>query len=114
MDAMDAPLREIVTSASEEPSVILNWLTEGRGSFGWDAGTVVLQKSRALVYLHLDPCALTKLPPNAREIGHWGTGDLEITLGSVDELDDLKPLLQRAYEGRASSAQTGGRMLSIG
>ncbi|MFY8134500.1 MAG: DUF91 domain-containing protein, partial [Aquimonas sp.] len=67
--------------------------------------TVVLQKSRLLVYLHLDPGALLPLPPNARdvrEIGHWGTGDLEITLSSVGELDALKPLLMQAYEGRAS------------
>ena len=66
--------------------------------------TVVLQKSRLLVYLHLDPGALATLPPNARdvrEIGHWGTGDLEITLGSIDELDALKPLLMQAYEGRS-------------
>jgi len=37
-----------------------------------------------------------------REIGHWGTGDLEITLSSVGELDALKPLLMQAYEGRAA------------
>ena len=67
--------------------------------------TVVLQKSRLLVYLHLDSGAISPLPPNARdvrEIGHWGTGDLEITLSSVDELDALKPLLMQAYEGRAA------------
>jgi predicted transport protein len=67
--------------------------------------TVVLQKSRLLVYLHLDPSTLAPLPPNARdvrEIGHWGTGDLEITLSSVGELDALKPLLMQAYEGRAA------------
>ncbi len=67
--------------------------------------TVVLQKSRLLVYLHLDPSTLAPLPPNARdvrEVGHWGTGDLEITLSSVGELDALKPLLMQAYEGRAA------------
>jgi chaperonin GroEL len=32
--AMEAPLREIVTNAGEEPSVILNKVAEGKGNFG--------------------------------------------------------------------------------
>jgi chaperonin GroEL len=37
--AMEAPLREIVTNAGEEPSVILNKVIEGKGSFGYNAAT---------------------------------------------------------------------------
>lgn len=37
--AMEAPLREIVTNAGEEPSVILNKVMEGQGSFGYNAAT---------------------------------------------------------------------------
>ncbi|MFZ5657366.1 MAG: chaperonin GroEL [Pseudomonadota bacterium] len=37
--AMEAPLREIVTNAGEEPSVILNRVMEGQGSFGYNAAT---------------------------------------------------------------------------
>ncbi|MFC0679937.1 chaperonin GroEL [Lysobacter korlensis] len=37
--AMEAPLREIVTNAGEEPSVILNRVKEGSGSFGYNAAT---------------------------------------------------------------------------
>jgi chaperonin GroEL len=37
--AMEAPLREIVTNAGEEPSVILNKVIEGNGSFGYNAAT---------------------------------------------------------------------------
>jgi len=35
--AMEAPLREIVTNAGEEPSVILNKVIEGKGAFGYNA-----------------------------------------------------------------------------
>jgi len=35
--AMEAPLREIVTNAGEEPSVVLNRVVEGSGSFGYNA-----------------------------------------------------------------------------
>ena len=35
--AMEAPLREIVTNAGEEPSVILNKVVDGSGAFGYNA-----------------------------------------------------------------------------
>jgi chaperonin GroEL (HSP60 family) len=34
---MEAPLREIVTNAGEEPSVVLNRVKEGKGNFGYNA-----------------------------------------------------------------------------
>ena len=37
--AMEAPLREIVTNAGEEPSVILNKVIEGKGAYGYNAAT---------------------------------------------------------------------------
>ncbi|MUV12795.1 chaperonin GroEL [Noviluteimonas gilva] len=37
--AMEAPLREIVTNAGEEPSVVLNKVKEGSGNFGYNAQT---------------------------------------------------------------------------
>jgi chaperonin GroEL len=37
--AMEAPLREIVTNCGEEPSVVLNKVKEGAGSFGYNAAT---------------------------------------------------------------------------
>ncbi|EPL0504673.1 TPA: chaperonin GroEL [Pseudomonas aeruginosa] len=35
--AMEAPLREIVTNAGEEPSVVLNRVADGQGAFGYNA-----------------------------------------------------------------------------
>lgn len=43
--------------------------------------------------------------PNARhvsDIGHWGTGDLEIALSTLSNLDTAKPLIAAAYEGRVA------------
>lgn len=37
--AMEAPLREIVTNAGEEPSVIVNKVKEGTGAYGYNAAT---------------------------------------------------------------------------
>ena len=37
--AMEAPLREIVANAGEEPSVVLNKVREGKGNFGYNAQT---------------------------------------------------------------------------
>jgi chaperonin GroEL len=37
--AMEAPLREIVTNAGEEPSVILNNVVAGKGNYGYNAQT---------------------------------------------------------------------------
>jgi predicted transport protein len=67
--------------------------------------TVVPQRGRLLLYLHLD---VDKVPPppsmgrDVRQQGHWGTGDMELSLKSAADLDAVKPLIQQAYEGRAS------------
>lgn len=66
--------------------------------------TIVLQKSKILLYLHVDPKQIIASLPNARDmssIGHWGTGDVEIALVTIEDLDAVKPYIQVAYEGRA-------------
>lgn len=71
--------------------------------------TVVPQKTRLLVYLHVDPTQVLPLPSNGRDVrqqGHWGTGDLELSLASQSDLDSAKPLILLAYEGRAMVAMT--------
>ncbi|MDP9900537.1 DUF5655 domain-containing protein [Variovorax ginsengisoli] len=71
--------------------------------------TVVPQKARLLLYLHVDPDQVLPLPLNGRDVrqqGHWGTGDLELSLASQSDLDAAKPLILLAYEGRAMGAVT--------
>lgn len=66
--------------------------------------TVVPQKNRLLLYLHLDPSKVIPMPPMGQDVsqkGHWGTGDLELSLASQADLDAAKPLILMAYEGRS-------------
>jgi predicted transport protein len=66
--------------------------------------TVVPQAVRLLLFLHLNPDLLPTMPPNARDarkFGHWGTGDLELSIASMKELDTAKSLILAAYEGRS-------------
>ena len=65
--------------------------------------TIVLQKNRLLLYLNLNPKQSGPLPLHTRDvsdIGHWGTGDLEIALANQTDFDAVKPLITMAYEGR--------------
>ena len=67
--------------------------------------TVVLQKNRLVLYLHLTPAKLGTLPTIARDVtqsGHWGTGDLELPIANAGDLDLAKLLIRMAYEGRSS------------
>jgi predicted transport protein len=61
--------------------------------------TVVVQKSSIIVYLKMEPTAEALKEPNTRdvrEIGHWGTGDLELSIKNAADFDRAKTLLQRA------------------
>jgi predicted transport protein len=35
---------------------------------------------------------------DVRQIGHFGTGDLEITISSYDRFEAARPLLEASYE----------------
>lgn len=67
--------------------------------------TVVLHKKNCLqLFLHMDPATALAVLPNARDvthIGHWGTGNLEVTLRTMADLDTVKPFINAAYEGLA-------------
>jgi predicted transport protein len=58
-----------------------------------------------LIYLALDPTAVQpwndEMMRDARNIGHFGMGDTEYSLRNVDQLDELKALIQTAYDARA-------------
>jgi predicted transport protein len=70
--------------------------------------TVVLhRKNCLLLYLHVDPASAMLFLPKARDvthIGHWGTGNLEVTISTMADLDAVKPFINTAYEGRAVAA----------
>jgi predicted transport protein len=54
-----------------------------------------------LVFVNVDPSSVALkegFTRNVKKIGHYGTGDLEITIRSTDDLERAKPLLLRSYE----------------
>lgn len=61
---------------------------------------VIVYTNRMLVTLKLDPASVSLEEGFSRDmsqIGHWGTGDLELTIRTLADLDRAKPLLERSY-----------------
>ncbi len=64
--------------------------------------TVCIQKNNLRVFLHLDPEQVNLVEGftrDVRKIGHWGTGNVEVTIKNLGDLDKAKPLMLQAYEG---------------
>jgi len=98
--AMESPLRAIVANAGDEPSVVVNKVIEGKGSFGYNAATseygdmlamgvvdptkvtrVALQNAASIAGLMLTTaCMVAELPedkPAAGGMGGGGMGGME-------------------------------------
>src|SRR5450756_2450714 len=94
--AMEAPLRAIVQNAGDEPSVVVNKVTEGKGSFGYNAATseygdilamgvvdptkvtrVALQNAASIAGLMLTTaCMVAELPEDKPAAGGMGGGGM--------------------------------------
>ncbi len=62
------------------------------------------KKSKIVVHLTLNPKSVKLVPGftrNVRGVGHWGTGDLQVAITKAADFERAKPLMLRAYEGRA-------------
>lgn len=60
------------------------------------------QAKTVAAYVKIDPdtVALEEgFTRDVRKIGHFGTGDLEVTLRTLDDVAKAQPLFQRAYDG---------------
>ncbi len=63
---------------------------------------VVANKGTLTLTLKLNPDSVALEPGfsrDVRQIGHWGTGDLELALRTYEDLEKAKPLIRRAYDG---------------
>jgi predicted transport protein len=59
------------------------------------------QKQKILLFLKLDPKTTSGpagLSRDVSDIGHFGTGDLEVTIRNPSDLELAKPLMKLAYE----------------
>ena len=60
------------------------------------------QAGKVTVFLKVAPTTVALIEGFTRDvgnIGHFGTGDLEITLRTIDDLTRAQPLIVRSYEG---------------
>ena len=94
--AMEAPLRAIVSNAGDEPSVVVNKVLEGKGSFGYNAASseygdmlamgvvdptkvtrTALQNASSIAGLMLTTaCMVAELPEDKPVAGGMGGGDM--------------------------------------
>jgi predicted transport protein len=63
---------------------------------------VVIQKKALVVFTKLDPATVNlagdDILRDVSEIGHWGTGDLEITIHSAKDLERAQALVLQSYQ----------------
>ncbi|MGH9940994.1 MAG: DUF5655 domain-containing protein [Pyrinomonadaceae bacterium] len=60
-----------------------------------------MKRQKVILYLKLNPKEFVQLPGNARdvtEIGHYGTGDLELTVASSEDVEVAKEFINKAYQ----------------
>lgn len=63
--------------------------------------SLTIQKKTVTLYLKLDPSTITTEPGFTRDvtnIGHWGTGDLEVVVSDMHSLDKARPLIEKSYQ----------------
>jgi predicted transport protein len=63
---------------------------------------VGFKKDALFLWLKLDPTTFSLEPGfsrDVRQVGHWGTGDVEVLIKNHTDLDKAKALIQKAYEG---------------
>ena len=63
--------------------------------------TIGVQKRETVIWVKIDPDTVEIEPGftrDVREIGHYGTGDLEILIRSDADLEKAKPLILQSYE----------------
>ncbi|MCA9808180.1 MAG: DUF91 domain-containing protein, partial [Cyanobacteria bacterium HKST-UBA06] len=61
------------------------------------------QKGQIICNLNLEPTPnriIDEFSRDVTDIGHWGTGSLELTLTCSEDLERAKPFIEAAYEGR--------------
>lgn len=58
-------------------------------------------QDRLVVYVKVDPDTVELVEGftrDVRDVGHWGTGDLDVMIRIAEDLERAKPLLLRSYE----------------
>lgn len=116
--AKDKTWREQLSLATKEVSELFEQTNSYLHSFGDDVqekhlklyvayrrlknfASLVVQSKRLQVYLKLNPDSVELVEGfsrDVRNIGHWGTGDLELSLRTQADLEMAKVLIERSYQ----------------
>ena len=94
LKAIEAPLRQIVSNAGEEPSVVVNRVLEGSGNFGYNAATG--EYGDMVEMGVLDP---TKVTRSALQYAASVAGLMLTTDCMVAELPEDKPAMPAGMGG---------------
>jgi predicted transport protein len=99
-----AAARDFLTSLGDDTQErILKWYIAFKRLKNFACIQLHTQKSYLIMWLSIDPDTV-KLEDgfsrDVRGVGHHGTGDLELTIKDVDDLEKAKPLIIRSFEGR--------------
>lgn len=62
---------------------------------------IILRRDHVLTYVRLDPLSVSLekgFSRDVRRVGHYGTGDLELRLTKLSDVEKAMPLIGRSYE----------------
>jgi predicted transport protein len=95
-------LRAFVTALGDDVQVkILKFYVAYKRIQNFACVEIHTQARKLSVFVKVDPDSVVLQPGftrNVRNIGHLGTGDLEITIASPADLERAKPLIVQSYE----------------
>ena len=109
VDALDGPLLDLYESLKDQLMALGDDVQEKRLKYyaafkrlrNFACVNIAPTKATVTVYLKVDPDTVTLGKGFSRDVrgkGHWGTGDLEVSLRTSEDLERAKPLLERSYE----------------
>ena len=98
--ALFEQLRERILALDEEvvEKAVKNYMVYKHGT---NFCEVWIQARGLKIWLDIPPETLQDpfhLARDVRQVGHWGTGEVEITLKSLDQLDAVMALIEQSYQ----------------
>jgi predicted transport protein len=100
----DKSYAELLAGVSEPTQQLLASLEDYTLSLGDDVQRKELRLYAAFKRLKNFATVVLPIARDVTHIGHWGTGNLEVTLHTLADLEATKPFINAAYEGRAVAA----------
>ena len=109
LDSLDGPLRDLYHSLRDHILALGDDIQETRLKYyvafkrlrNFACVEVHPIKSTVTMYLKVDPDTIeltSNFTRDVRKIGHYGTGELEVSIRTSDDLERAKPLLQKSYD----------------